>query len=549
MNKALRVLAGLAACVLVAGCATAMGQMTPPSATDGTVTVESGKLAGATADGVTAFKGIPYAAPPVGDLRWKPPQPAAAWTGARDAKAYGSDCAQQPFPLDAAPSRVPFSEDCLYLNVWRPADATRNLPVMVWIHGGGFVNGGSSPAIYDGSNLAKQGVVLVSFNYRLGRFGFFGFPALTAENPNGPNGNYGTMDQIAALKWVKANIDAFGGDPGNVTVFGESAGGASVHTLLTTPLAAGLFNKAIIESGGGRGALMGPRYLSKDSPQSPSAETIGVNFAKANGIEGTGPEALAALRALPADKIVNGLNMLNMTATQGAQAYAGPMIDGQIVAETPDEAYRADHMAKVPIMIGANNADIGFTDAKTMDEAFAGFGADKDKAAMAYDPDHAGDVHLVSHNVAMDKLMVEPARLTAQLFSGQGLPAYEYRFAYVAPSAAAFFAANPMMALFSVKGAQHASEIPYVFNTVDAAFGNAVTPADEAMAKDASAYWVAFAKSGNPNGGGLPEWPAYSPTGDVLLNFTQDGPKAMPDPWHARLDLTATHATDAPKTQ
>jgi para-nitrobenzyl esterase len=520
-----------------------MGQMTTQPET---VTVESGKLAGATADGVLSFKGIPYAAPPVGELRWKAPQPVAAWTGTRDAKAFGSDCAQKPFPTDAAPSRASFSEDCLYLNVWRPADAGQNLPVMVWIHGGGFVNGGSSPAIYDGSNLAKQGVVLVSFNYRLGRFGFFGFPALTAENPNGPNGNYGTMDQVAALKWLKANIAAFGGDPDNVTVFGESAGGASVHTLLTTPLAAGLFHKAIIESGGGRGALMGLRYLSKDSPQSPSAETIGVNFARANGIEGTGPEALAALRALPADKVVNGLSMLNMTATQ---TYGGPMIDGQIVTENPDDAYRAGRMAKVPIMIGANSADIGFTDAKTMDEAFAVFGADKDKAATAYDPDRAGDVHLVSHSVAMDKLMIEPARLTAQLFTDQGLPAYQYRFSYVAPSAAAFFAANPMMAQFSVKGAQHASEIPYVFNTVDAAFGNAVTPADEAMAKDASAYWIAFAKSGNPNGGDQPDWPAYSRSGDVILNFTQDGPKAVPDPWQARLDLTATHATDAPKTQ
>lgn len=534
------------ASILLAGCASAMGETT--MLPDTVVKIESGRLEGAVANGIQSFKGIPYAAPPVGALRWKPPQPVAAWTGTRDAKAYGDDCAQDPFPFDAAPSRVPFSEDCLYLNVWRPADSTKNLPVMVWIHGGGFVNGGSSPAIYDGSNLAKQGVILVSFNYRLGRFGFFGFPALTAEDPNALHGNYGYMDQIAALKWVKANIAAFGGDPDDVTVFGESAGGASVHTLLTTPLAAGLFHKAIIESGGGRGTLTGPRRLSEDLPGLPSAETIGVNFAKANGIEGTGPEALAALRALPADKVVAGLGLMTVTAATGT-TYAGPVIDGELVTEAPDEAYRAGHMAKVPLIVGANDADIGFSDAKSMDEALAPFGTDKDKALAAYDPDHTGDVHLVAHDIAMDQLMVEPARLTAALFADQGLPAFEYRFSYVAPAAAAAFDVNPLMAQFSVKGAQHASEIPYVFDTVTAAYGNATTPADEATAKAASAYWVAFAKSGSPNASGLAEWPPYSPAKDTLMNFTQDGPKAMPDSWRTRLDLVTAHADVAQTKQ
>ena len=237
---------------------------------------------------------------------------------------------QKPFPGDAAPLGVTPAEDCLYVNVWAPAVSARGLAVMVWIYGGGFVNGGSSPAVYDGSQFAKRGVVLVSFNYRLGRFGFFGFPALTKENPSEPKGNYGYMDQIAALQWVRQNIAAFSGDPGNVTVFGESAGGGSVLTLLTSPMAKGLFQKAVVESGGGRTLLMGQRYLDRSVPSGPpSAESVGVAFAKSAGIEGEDAAALAALRKLPANGVVAGLNMASM----GGPTYAGPMIDGKIVLD------------------------------------------------------------------------------------------------------------------------------------------------------------------------------------------------------------------------
>jgi para-nitrobenzyl esterase len=208
------------------------------------VTIDTGQLKGAVADGVVSFKGVPFAAPPVGDLRWRAPQPVKAWTGVRQATEFGADCMQKPFPGDAAPLGVTPAEDCLYVNLWLPqSGAAGKLPVMVWIYGGGFVNGGSSPAVYDGSPFAKRGVVFVSFNYRLGRFGFFAHPALTKENPQGPLGNYGYMDQIAALKWVQRNVAAFGGDPGNVTIFGESAGGGSVLALMTSPLAKGLFHK------------------------------------------------------------------------------------------------------------------------------------------------------------------------------------------------------------------------------------------------------------------------------------------------------------------
>jgi para-nitrobenzyl esterase len=523
-----------------------LSMTTLSAAAEPPVTVSSGALQGTVSGAVESFKAIPYAAPPVGALRWEPPQPVARWDGVRAATKFAPDCMQQPFPFDQATSTGGFSEDCLYLNVWRPAGGGgQKLPVMVWIHGGGFVNGGSSPAIYDGSAFARKGVILVSLNYRLGRFGFFGFPALTAEHPDGLLGNYGYMDQIAALKWVQANIAAFGGDPANVTVFGESAGGGSVHMLLTSPAAAGLFAKAIVESGGGRGNLMGPRQLHGDLPGMPSAETIGVNFAQANGINGTDASALAALRALPADKVVAGLGMMSMMQASGPPTYSGPVVDGKIVLRSPEDAYKAGLQARVPLMVGANDADIGFSMAQTVDQAVAPFGADKDAAVAAYDPGHTGDAHIVGMSIAADRMMVEPARFAAQEFARGGLPAYEYRFSYVSSYSADTLAKSPFGAMMA-KGAQHASEIPYVFDTVDAAFGGNAAPADKAIADTANSYWVNFAKTGNPNGGSLPEWPAYAPSADVLMNFTPDGPKAMSDPWHARLDLTAKHADDPP---
>jgi para-nitrobenzyl esterase len=488
------------------------------------VHTQSGVLAGASQDGVLSFKGVPFAAPPTGELRWRPPQPAASWQGVRQATAYGHDCMQKPFPSDAAPLGTTPDEDCLVLNVWRPAERTgAKLPVMVWIYGGGFVNGGSSPAVYDGSQFARRGIVFVSFNYRLGRFGFFAFPALSKEGAKGPLGNYAYMDQIAALAWVKRNIAAFGGDPGNVTVFGESAGGGSVHALLTSPMARGLFHKAIIESGGGRGSLLAAKTVA-------DAEKVGIALAKANGIEGEGPEALAALRRLPAEKLVDGLNMASMGAA--ANTYVGgPILDGKIVVENPDQAYRAGRQAKVPVMIGANSADIGFSFARNMDELLTPYGARREKARAVYDPAGSGDVRAVGARMTMDKLMVEPARLTAQLIAAQGLPAYEYRFSYVASSMRSQW-----------PGALHATEIPFVFDTVAAKYGKDLTAEDEATARAANAYWANFARTGDPNGAGLPHWPAYQGKTDQIMDFTPTGPLAKADPWKPRLDVTAQAA-------
>jgi para-nitrobenzyl esterase len=488
------------------------------------VKIDTGRLKGVVQEGVISFKGIPYAAPPVGDLRWRPPQPVTPWNGTRPASQYGNDCMQLPFPGDAAPLGVTPAEDCLYTNVWIPAKPpAKKLPVMVWIYGGGYVNGGSSPAVYDGSQFAKRGVVFVSFNYRLGRFGFFGFPALTKEHPGEPHGNYTFMDQIAALKWVRRNIAAFGGDPNNVTLFGESAGGGSVLTMLTSPLSKGLFQKAIVESGGGRSGLFPARYLDHSSPSgTPSAESVGLAFAKKAGIAGEGPEALAALRKLPADAVVDGLNM----ATMRTPTYAGPMIDGKVVVEAPDAAYAAGRGMKVPLIIGANSMDIGFSTAKTMDQLLAPFGPDRDRAKAVFDPNNTANVHQIGMLIAADQMMIEPARFMVRTMAATGQPSYEYRFSYVAESMRKQW-----------KGAPHATEIPFVFDTVLARYGKDLAPADKATAEAANAYWVNFAKTGNPSGKGLPAWPAYNVKTDELLNFTLKGPEAEADPWKARLDL------------
>lgn len=497
------------------------------------VDTETGKLQGVIQGQVESFKGVPFAAPPVGDLRWRAPQPVQPWSDVRKADAYSADCMQVPFPSDAAPLGTKPAEDCLYLNVWRPAGtkADAKLPVMFWIYGGGFVNGGSSPAVYDGSKFAEKGVVFVSANYRLGRFGFFAFPELTKENADGMVGNYGFMDQIAALKWVQNNIGSFGGDPSNVTVFGESAGGFSVSMLLTSPLSRGLFAKAIIESGGGRTNLGGPRFLDTALPNGPpSAESVGIEFARSVGVDGTGKDALDQLRHFSAEKILGNLNM----ATMNQPGYAGPMIDGRVVLADPQSVYLVGAGWHVPLMIGTNSMDIGFGFAPDKEALFAPFGANREKAIAAYDPTGNGDLRVLQYEVAMDRFMVEPARFVASVFASEGLPAYEYRFSYVAESMRSKW-----------PGAPHATEIPFVFDTVEAKYGKDLAPEDEKIAEAMLSYWVAFAKTGDPSTGNTPAWPRYTPETDMLMNFTENGPVAEKDPFKARLDVTAAYVTSS----
>ncbi len=497
-----------------------------------TVRTESGPVRGATAEGIISYKGIPFAAPPVGDLRWRAPQPAKPWSEVRDATQYGHDCAQLPFPSDAAPLGTAPSEDCLVMNIWRPANAgSRKLPVLFWIYGGGFVNGGSSPDVYSGVPLAKQGVMVVSFNYRLGRLGFFAHPALTAEQP-GKAGNYGLMDQLAALKWVRRNIARFGGDPAAVTIIGESAGGGSVTTLMNQPAARGLFRAAINMSGGGRdgGPLGTPRLLSQDQPGVPSAEKVGLEYATKVGVTGTDAAALKALRALPADRIIDGFNLASLF-TGGAGGPTGPVIDGVTVFATNQQILAQNGQNRVPVMIGATSADIGFLPARSREEVFATFGDKAELARSLFDPEGKLPLQGLIFKVGGLLGMIEPARFVASRYTAAGQTVWHYRFGYVAESIR-----TPGM------GAGHASDIPFFFNTVTAKYGTRLTPSDAKAALQISSYVANFVKTGNPNGAGLPTWGRYDASKPVM-DFTPDrGPVSGVDPWQAQLDLVEGRA-------
>jgi para-nitrobenzyl esterase len=530
-TRLLRSLAAVAMAASVA--AAARSQSAPPI-----VKIDNGQLQGVLADGVVAFKGIPFAAPPIGELRWRPPQPVSKWTDVRQASQFGADCMQgrfgpPPVTTGGAPAPPAPSEDCLYLNVWRPAgQAARNLPVMVWIYGGGFTGGSSASPNTSGVGFAKQGVVLVAMNYRVGRFGFFAFPALSRERPDETKGNYAYADQIAALQWVKRNISAFGGDPNNVTIFGFSAGGVSVHSMLASPMAHGLFQKAIVESGGSRDSVLTARPMRADNvdPNYPvSAETIGITFAKSMGIEGTDEAALAKLRALSADQVLRGAP--GQPGINAPPPETTPILDGKLITETAESAYKAKHQPRVPLLLGSNSADTAGNRvrARTKDELFARFGQWSAEARAAYDPDGTADVATLVSRANNDFGQAEPARFAADAFAANGSPVYLYRFSYVQTSMREQLRA----------GAPHGGEIMYVFGTLSGGRGGAPTQQDLDVSRMAQTYWINFAKRGDPNGVGLPTWPRHTAGDGQIFDFRPDGTAgAGPDPWKARLDVT-----------
>lgn len=496
------------------------------------VKTATGLVRGATEAGVTAFKGIPYAAPPVGEFRWRPPQPVSPWKGVRDATKFCADCPQRTFPGSTAT----ISEDCLFLNVWAPATAKKNskLPVMVWIHGGAFVGGSGSGAGTAGTSFAKQGVILMTINYRLGRLGHFAFPALSQEHPEEFKGSYAYMDQIAALKWIQKNIAAFGGDPKNVTIFGFSAGGVSVHSLLTIPAAKGLFHKVISESGGGRDGVLTGRPMRQENadPLYPvSAETIGINFAKRHGIEGADAAALAKLRALSVEQIIDGGQETN--GQGGPRTYSGPILDGKLVVETAESAYKAGRQRGIPIIIGNCSAEIGgpFVNNSNSKEAlFSLFGEFETEAKAAFDPNGDKEFAEVITKFNTDWVWGEPGRMTARAFVAKGAPAYMFQFGYVPPA----------MQARARYGAGHGSEVSFVFNTLNARWGATAeaTPEEKELANTLNTYWANFAKTGNPNGKGLPEWPLYNPQNEKILDVELSGKVAgKPDPRKARMNV------------
>jgi para-nitrobenzyl esterase len=467
----------------------ALAASAPAAAADGapSAKVASGELAGVSLDqgAVAAFYDIPFAAPPVGPLRWQPPQPAAPWKGVRQATAFGPAC-PQPVNKDGKPNGGgyvgPTSEDCLNLNVVAPANA-HGAPVLVWIFGGANVFGANSVPSYNGEAFAKGGVIVVTVNYRLGALGFFAHPALTkAAGPGQPLGSYAIMDQIAALKWVRSNIKAFGGDPENVTVAGESAGGVNTLTLLSTPAAKGLFARAMVESGGGWSE---PTTLAK-------AEEAG--------------QALASKLGAPADATPEQLRALPVDALATAFGRYGPIVDGRLLPVDVTEAFAQGKNLHVPLLIGSNSYEASLMVSFGMP---AGpFVAKIPAATKAAYGAEASDDAALARDVFTDQVMGGPARWIAAESSADA-PTWLYYFSYVRVNQRA-----------KLPGANHASEIPYVFDSQDhvPVYSSEIVDEDRAEAKVMHACILGFIKDGKPSCTGM-AWPAYTPSSDQLMEF------------------------------
>jgi para-nitrobenzyl esterase len=444
------------------------------------IETDSGTLVGSVSDGVRSFKGVPYAAAPVGDLRWRAPRPPVHRSSTLKADDFGASCPQSP------PPRVPpgsgaehTSEDCLTLNLWGPAAATKAAPVMVWIHGGGNTQGSGAGIYYDGSAFAHDGVLLVTINYRLGLLGFFAHPALTREAAGGPTANFGLLDQLAALSWVRRNIAAFGGDPANVTVFGESAGATDIVALLASPASKGLFQKAIVES-----AALGSEW-----PTVAEASSGGSQTASALGLPGE-KATLAQLRALPVQQLMQETDRIN-----------NPVIDGVLLRQQPLETLAQGHGLDVPLIIGTNGNEGSLLGPSPDLSYFPGI--DLPAARTLYAAPAGAEADL-ARSLFRDMRVAQPARWIAGHRGGTSAT-YLYRFDYVLD-----------LLRRRRSGADHGSEIPYVFSTWRT---DLLSETDRKMTAVMHSYWVAFARGGVPNSEEAPTWPAYRPESDLLMHF------------------------------
>jgi para-nitrobenzyl esterase len=462
--------------------------------------VTQGALVGKTEAGVAAYLGIPFAAPPVGDNRWRPPGKPASWKGERKADRFSASCQQAVTPSGFGPWTAEYviqnetSEDCLYLNVWTPAKSTNEkLPVLFWIYGGGFTSGGSSVAIYNGGKLASKGIIVVSVNYRVGVYGFLAHPELTAESPARASGNYGLLDMVAGLQWVRDNIASFGGDPTRVTIAGQSAGAASVHHLISSPLAKGLFKQAIAQSGSGMGLRV---------PDHAAAEAIGKDLSNADGSALT----LAQLRKLSTAEldarvskmgvrfspVVDGLFLPN-PGTVGWNTNDTPILTGM----TANEGTGLNPNAS-KVTLASFNGQLNSTYGKLAPEFSALYPAADDKQAWA----------------SSDALSRERALASMFFWARERLPhtehpVYAYLWTHIEP--------GPESARYL---AFHSSEIPYVFDTLDTA-KRPFTDVDRKLAVQLGAYWVNFVKTGNPNGDGLPRWPLFTRADRQILELSE----------------------------
>lgn len=487
------------------------------------VRTKSGLVEGTTStDGkIHIFKGIPFAAPPVGPLRWKAPQPVPSWEGVRKATEFGARCMQERIYDDMVFRDPGPSEDCLYLNVWTPsATADAKLPVMVWIFGGGFQAGATSEPRQDGEKLAHKGVVIVSMNYRLGIFGFFSHPELTKESEHHASGNYGLMDQTAALDWVHQNIAAFGGDPDKVTIFGESAGSFSVSAQMASPISKHLFQRAIGESGAFFGRTLGAKPLAE-------SEKADVKFA-----ESLGANSLEALRAMPAQQL------LDASLKEKNRVRFAPNIDGYFLPASPSEIYARGDQAHVPLLAGWNH------DEGSYQQFFGKKPATKESYFAKIDKQFGAK--------APEVLRLFPGKTDQQAMQSAGLlatadfiafgtwkwieeqqksgaPVFRYEFDQAPPLAAdAGPQAKPL--------AYHSAEIEYVFGVLDSK-KLPWRPEDYKLSEQMGSYWTNFAKTGNPNGSGLAKWPQYDQKGHYQVMHLSPAPHAKADKQRPQFEL------------